>query len=51
MMASFCRFWRMTPAEYHALTLEELEAMTKFANDEIEQHKRAQKKAARSRRR
>ena len=51
LMASFCRFWTMTPAEYKQLTVEELEAMTRFANDEINQRKRERAKAKRSRRR
>lgn len=47
MMAAFCRFWNVTPAEYKALTLEELEAMTEYANKEINERKKQQRKQQR----
>lgn len=44
VMAGFCKYWGMTPAEYDQLTLERLEAMTKFANDDIKERKRQARK-------
>lgn len=44
LMASFCRFWGMTPSEYKALTVEELNAMTEFANDEIKARNKANRR-------
>lgn len=44
LMASFCRFWNIDPTVYRQLTVEEVEAMTKFANTEIQKQKQAQRK-------
>lgn len=47
IMAAFCRFWNITPAEYKALTVEELNAMTEYANDEIAERKKQANKQRR----
>lgn len=46
-MAAFCKYWGMTPAEYKALTVEELNALTEFANNEIRERNRQAKKKGR----
>jgi len=38
-MAAFCRYWRMTPAEYRALTLEEFGALAEFMVDDLRRQK------------
>lgn len=48
-MAAFCRFWGTTPAEYWALTIDEANAMTEYANDEISERKRAADRARKRR--
>lgn len=47
LMAAFCKYWGMTPGEYARLTVEELDAMTKFANDDIKQRQREQRRRGR----
>jgi hypothetical protein len=49
-MAAFCRFWRVTPADYWALTIAETRALTDFANEEIAARRKAIEKAQRQRR-
>jgi hypothetical protein len=43
-MAAFCHYWRMTPADWKALTLAETRVMTEFAEDQIDAQKRATKR-------
>jgi hypothetical protein len=46
-MAAICRFWRISPSEYWAMTGEETAALMKFQADEIRARQRAQAKAER----
>lgn len=32
-MAAFCHYWRISPADYWALTVDEVSVMTDFANE------------------
>lgn len=43
-MARFCLFWRMTPAEYKQLTLEERAALIDEQNDYIREQNRKNKR-------
>jgi hypothetical protein len=39
-MAAFCRFWRITPAEYRALRFDEVDALATWMNEEIRRQRR-----------
>lgn len=43
-MASICHFWRLAPAEFWSLTLEELNALVDYQAEYIRERKRQMKR-------